>query len=101
MPDASEELITTQSEIANGTRQAQPSGRLPSLLVGRPRRNGSGSASGPCLGGSSGRGIGATAPGALARLPPPLRRHRHLLAATAAGSSLAGRSAATPGPKSF
>jgi hypothetical protein len=63
MPDASEELITTQSEIANGTRQAQPSGRLPSLLVGRPRRNGSGSASGPGLGGSSGRGIGVVAPG--------------------------------------
>jgi hypothetical protein len=56
-------------EIANATRQARPSGRLRSLLVGRPQRNYSGSESGPCLGGSSGRGIGATAP---ARPPHPL-----------------------------
>jgi hypothetical protein len=60
----------------------------------RPPRNSSGTGCGPCLGGSSGRGIGARA---AARLPHPLppcsrllldppRPPRPLLAATAAGS---------------
>ena len=56
---------------------------------------------GLCLGGSSCRGIGVTAPEALASLPPPLRRHRPLLAATGAGSSLAGRSVALPAISSY
>jgi hypothetical protein len=62
----------------------------------------------PYLAGSSGRGIGATAPAGLPHpLPPrsrvlldPQRRPWPLLAATAAGSSHAGRSAALPAPRS-
>ena len=74
----------------------------------RLQRNGSGSACGLCLGGSSGRGIGARAPARLLHpLPPrsrllldPPRPPRPLLAATAAGSWPAGRSAAMPAPRS-
>ena len=74
----------------------------------RLQRNGSGSACGLCLGGSSGRGIGARAPACLPQpLPPPSlllldppRLSWPLLAAPAAGSSIAGRSAALPAPRS-
>ncbi len=60
----------------------------------RPLRNSSGTACGPCLGGGSGRGIGAMAPALLPhRLPPrsqlrldPPSLPRPLVAATAAGS---------------
>ncbi len=59
-------------------------------------RNGSASACGPCLGGSSGRGIGARAPACLLHPLPPTSRllldlprpPRPLLAAPAAGSSI-------------
>ena len=73
----------------------------------KPPRNRGGSACGPCLGGSSGRGIGAMAPGLPHPLPPlsrlrlaPQGRPWPLLAATAAGSSHAARSVALPALRS-